>query len=77
MGKVGKEIPSRSGFTEAILVIRKKRMGFKMFEEMGIKNSFENFSNDGGKSNGTVVRGVRRSPFLDAGWHSECFQGEG
>ena len=45
MSEVGKKIPRRSCRTEAILVIRKKIVRFKMFDEVGVNQSFENLSN--------------------------------
>ena len=45
MSKIGKKIPCRTCLTEAILVIWKQIVRFEMFDEMGVKQSFENLSN--------------------------------
>ena len=58
MSKTGKKIPCRPCLTEAILVIRKKIVRFKMFDEVGVKQSFEKLSNSRSESNRTIVRGV-------------------
>ena len=44
MSKIGK-IPCRPCLTEAMLSIGKKIVTFKMFDEVGVKQSFENLSN--------------------------------
>ena len=59
MSKIGKKIPSRSCLTEAILVIRKKIVRFEMFDEVGVKQSFENLDNSRSESNRAIVGGVR------------------
>ena len=59
MSKIGKKIPCRSCLTEAILVIGKKIVRFKMFDEVGIKQSFENLGNSRSESNRAIVGGVR------------------
>ena len=41
MSKIGKKFPCRSCLTEAILVIGKKCVRFKMFDEVGVKQSFK------------------------------------
>ena len=41
MSKIGKKITSRSRFTETILMVRKKRVGFKMFKKMSIEKGFK------------------------------------
>ena len=38
MSKIGKEIPCRSCLTEAVLVIGKKTVRFKMFDEVGVNH---------------------------------------
>ena len=43
MSEIGKKITSGSRFTKPILVIGKKMVRFKMFNEMSIENRFENF----------------------------------
>ena len=58
MSKIGKKIPCRSCLTEAILVIRKKVVRFEMFDEVGVKQSFENLSNSRSESNRAIVGGV-------------------
>ena len=58
MSKIGKKIPCRSCLTEAILVIGKKIVRFKMFDEVGIKQSFENLGNSRSESNRAIVGGV-------------------
>ena len=45
MSKIGEKIASRSRFMKTILVIRKKGVGFKVFEEMSIEKRFKDFSN--------------------------------
>ena len=72
MSKIGKKIPCRSGkkipcrscLTEAILVIGKKIVRFKMFDEVGIKQSFENLGNSRSESNRAIVGGVRAVTLL-------------
>ena len=54
MSKIGKKIPCRSCLTEAILVIRKKVVRFEMFDEVGVKQSFENLSNSRSESNRAI-----------------------
>ena len=58
MSKIGKNIPCRSCLMEAILVIRKKNVRFEMFDEVGVKQSFENFSNSQSESNRAIVGGI-------------------
>ena len=58
MSKIGKEIPRRSCLTEAILLIGKKIVRFEMFDEVGVKQSFENLSNSRSESNRAIVGGV-------------------
>ena len=58
MSKIGKKIPSRSCLTEAILVVCKKIVRFKMFDEVGVKQSFENLSKSRSESNRAIVGGV-------------------
>ena len=58
MSKIGKKIPCRSCLTEAILVIGKKIVRFKMFDEVGVKQSFENVGNSRSESNRAIVGGV-------------------
>ena len=58
MSKIGKKIPCRSCLTEAILVIGKKIVRFEMFDEVGVKQSFENLSNTRSESNRTIVERV-------------------
>ena len=64
MSKIGKKIPCRSCLTEAILVIGKKIVRFKMFDEVGIKQSFENLGNSQSESNRAIVGGVRAVTLL-------------
>ena len=64
MSKIGKKIPCRSCLTEAILVIGKKIVRFKMFDEVGIKQSFENLGNSRSESNRAIVGGVRAVTLL-------------
>ena len=64
MSKIGKKIPCRSCLTEAILVIGKKIVRFKMFDEVGIKQSFENLGNSRSESNRPIVGGVRAVTLL-------------
>ena len=64
MSKIGKKIPSRSCLTEAILVIGKKIIRLKMFDEVGIKQSFENLGNSRSESNRAIVGGVRTVTLL-------------
>ena len=58
MSKIGKKIPCRSSLNEAILVIGKKIVRFKMFDEVGVKQSFENLSNSRSESNRAIVGGI-------------------
>ena len=58
MSKIGKKIPCRSCLTEAILVIGKKIVRFEMFDEVGVKQSFEYLSNSRSESNRVIVGGV-------------------
>ena len=58
MSKIGKKIPCSSCLTEAILVIGKKIVRFKMFNEVGVKQSFENLGNSRGESNRAIVGAV-------------------
>ena len=58
MSKIGKKIPCRSCLTEAILMIRKKTVRFETFDEVGVKQSFENLSNSQSESNRAIVGGV-------------------
>ena len=58
MSKIGKKIPCRSCFTEAILVIGKKIVRLDMLDEVGVKQSFENLSNSRSESNRAIVGGV-------------------
>ena len=58
MSKIGKKISCRSCLTEAILVIGKKIVRFEMFDEVGVKQSFENLSNSQSESNRLIVGGV-------------------
>ena len=44
--------------TEAILVIRKKMVRLEMFDEVGVKQSFENLSISRSESNRAIVGGV-------------------
>ena len=55
MSKTGKKIPCRSCPMEAILVIWKKIVRFKMFDEVGVKQSFENLGNSRSESNRAIV----------------------
>ena len=64
MSKIGKKIPHRFCLTEAILVIGKKIGRFEMFDEVGVKQSFENFSNSQSESNRVIVGGVGAVTFL-------------
>ena len=64
MSKIGKKIPCRSCLTEAILVIGKKIVRFKMFDEVGIKQSFENLGNSRSESTRAIVGGVRAVTLL-------------
>ena len=64
MSKIGKKIPCRSCLMEAILVIGKKIVRFKMFDEVGIKQSFENLGNSRSESNRVIVGGVRAVTLL-------------
>ena len=64
MSKIGKKIPCRSCLTEAILVIGKKIVRFKMFDEVRIKQSFENLGNCRSESNRAIVGGVRAVTLL-------------
>ena len=64
MSKIGKKIPCRSCLTEAILVIGEKIVRFKMFDEVGIKQSFENLGNSRSESNRAIVGGVRAVTLL-------------
>jgi hypothetical protein len=64
MSKIGKKITSRSRFTETILMVRKKRVGFKMFKKMSIEKGFKDFSNSGGKSNRAIVGRIRTVTLL-------------
>ena len=64
MSKIGKKIPCRSCLTEAILVIGKKIVRFEMFDEVGIKQSFENLGNSQSESNRAIVGGVRAVTLL-------------
>ena len=50
MSKIGKKIPCRYCLMEAILVIGKKIVRFEMFDEVGVKQSFENLSNSQSES---------------------------
>ena len=68
MSKKGKKIPCRFCLTKAILVIGKKIVRFKMFDEVGVQQSFENLGNSRSESNRAIVRGgLERSPFLGTG----------
>ena len=58
MSKIGKKIPCRSCLTEAILVIGKKIVRYEMFDEVGVKQCFENLSNSRSESNRVIVEGV-------------------
>ena len=58
MSKIGKKIPCRSCLTEAILMIGRKIVRFKMFDEVGVKQSFENLGNSRSESNSAIVGGV-------------------
>ena len=58
MSKIGKKIPCRSCLTKAILVIGKKTVRFEMFDEVGVKQSFENLSNSQSESNRMIVGAV-------------------
>ena len=58
MSKIGKKIPCRSCLTEAILVIGKKIVRFKTFDEVGVEQSFENLGNSRSESNRAIVGGV-------------------
>ena len=62
--KIGKKIPCRSCLAEAILVIGKKIVRLKMFDEVGIKQSFENLGNSWSESNRAIVGGVRAVTLL-------------
>ena len=44
MCKIGKKIPCRSSLTKAILVIKKKIIRFKKFDEVGVKQSLEDIN---------------------------------
>ena len=58
MSKIGKKIPCRSCLKEAILVIWKKIVRFEMFDEVGVKQSFENLNKSQSESNRAIVGGV-------------------
>ena len=58
MSKIGKKIPCRSCLMEAILVIGKKIVRFKMSDDVGVKQSFENIGNSRSESNRAIVGGV-------------------
>ena len=58
MSKIGKKIPCRSYLAEAIPVIGKKIVRFEMFDEVGVKQSFENLSNSRSESNKVIAGGV-------------------
>ena len=58
MSKIGKKIPCRSCPMEAVLVIWKKIVRFEMFDEVEVKQSFENLSNSRSKSSRAIVGGV-------------------
>ena len=58
LSKIGKMIPCRSYLTDTILVIWKKIVRFEMFDEVGVKQSFENLSNSRSESNRAIVGGV-------------------
>ena len=64
MSKIGKKIPCRYCLTEAILVVGKKIVRFKMSDEVGIKQSFENLGNSRSESNRAIVGGVRAVTLL-------------
>ena len=64
MSKIGKKIPCRSCLTEAILVIWEKIVRFEMFDEVGVKQSFENHSNSRSESNRAIVGRVRALSLL-------------
>ena len=58
MSKIGKKIPHRLCLTKAMLVICKKIVRFEMFDEVGVKQSFENLSNSWSENNSAIVGGI-------------------
>ncbi|KAL7637050.1 UNVERIFIED_CONTAM: hypothetical protein RMT77_012808 [Armadillidium vulgare] len=55
----GKKITSRAFLTKAILAIRDKIRRIEMFPNLPVKGRFENFRENGGQRNRTVVGGLR------------------
>ena len=53
----GKKITSREFLTKAILTIRDKIRRIEMFPNLPVKDRFENFRENGGQRNWTVVGG--------------------
>ena len=64
MSEIGKKITSRSCLTEAILMIREKEVGFKMFKKVRVKKELKDFGNGRSKSYRTVVGRVRMVTLL-------------
>ena len=58
----GKEIISRAFLTKAILAIRDKIGSIEMFPNLPVKDRLENFRENGGQRNRTVVGGLRGVP---------------
>src|SRR6201990_1694731 len=58
----GKEITRRAFLTKTILAIRDKIRRIEMFPNLPVKDRFENFRENGGQRNGTVVGGLRGIP---------------
>src|SRR6201990_2063425 len=59
-----KKITLRAFLTKAILAIRDKIRRIEMFPNLHVNDRFENFRENGGQRNRTVVGGLRGVPFL-------------
>ena len=55
MSKIGKKIPCRSCHAEAMLMISKKIVRLEMFDEVRVKQSFENLRNSRSEINRVIV----------------------
>ena len=62
--KYGKKIASRTFFTKAILAIRDQVRRIKVLPNLPAKDRIENFKENAGYRNSTLVRGLRGVPFL-------------
>src|ERR1700755_3624521 len=60
----GKKITRRAFLTKAILAIRDKIRRVEMLPNLPVKDRFENFRENGGQRNRTVVGGLRGVPLL-------------